>query len=52
MSIINLVLLLLVTNIVAFIRQLNPNATIIRLTPNSPPNYWNKVTLDTIVAME
>jgi anthranilate/para-aminobenzoate synthase component II len=52
MSIINLVMLLLVTNMVALFIQLNPKVTIIRPNPNYPHNYEKKVTLVTIVEME
>jgi hypothetical protein len=52
MSIINLVMLLLVTTMEAFISQLNPMAMIIRLTLNYRHNYRNKATLVTIVQME
>jgi hypothetical protein len=45
-------MLLLFTNMVAFIRQLKPKAKIIRLPPISPHTYRNKVTLVTIVATE
>jgi hypothetical protein len=52
MSIINLVMLLLVTNMVALFSQLNIKVRIVHPTPNSPHNSQKKVTLVTIVAME
>jgi hypothetical protein len=47
--IINLVMFLVVTNMVAFISQLNPKAA---ASIHLAPNYRNKVTLVTIVATE
>jgi hypothetical protein len=45
-------MLLLVTNMEAFVSQLNPKIMIICLTPNYHYNSRNKVTLVTIVAIE
>jgi hypothetical protein len=52
MSIINLVMLLLVTNMVALFSQLNLKVTMIRPTNSFPHTCRSKIALVTIVAIE